>query len=536
MTRTPDTPAPATAGRSTRRRFLAAVGATAGLAVAGPATTATAATAGRLPGAQLASAIERRAGALAIRRDAAFRQAADFVLTHPSNGDEARYLGRHSFSKGLPHAALGEPLGYGAYLQALRAGEQASLDTVALGGDARLANPLAALAFHLEGQDSHGLALPPPPALASAAQAREMIELYWRALARDIPFAGYAAHPLIGEAAAELGVDRGGLFRGETAGDRAGPFVSQFLFKPIPFGALALPQACRVPIEGADFMTRFDEHLRVQNGLPATAALRFETDGRFIRNGRDLAEWVRGDFSYQAFLAAAQILLGFGPAALAPSNPYRASRTQGGFVTFGGPHVLDLVARVAILALKAAWFHKWLVHRRLRPEELGGRVEAVARLGAAFPFDRRLLDSLAAARVFAAHQSYLLPQAYPAGAPLHPAYPAGHAAIAGAAVTVLKAMFDERFPVPAPVEATADGRALRPVTADLDVGGELNKLAANISLGRDFAGVHYRSDGIAGMRLGEQVAISVLADHRDTYREDFAGFRFTGFDGRPISI
>jgi hypothetical protein len=39
------------------------------------------------------------------------------------------------------------------------------------------------------------------------------------------------------------------------------------------------------------------------------------------------------------------------------------------------------------------------------------------------------------------------------------------------------------------------------------VGGELNKLAANVALGRDTAGVHWRSDGVEGLNLGEGVAV-----------------------------
>jgi hypothetical protein len=35
-------------------------------------------------------------------------------------------------------------------------------------------------------------------------------------------------------------------------------------------------------------------------------------------------------------------------------------------VTFDGSHVLDLVARIANQHSKAAWYAKWLVHRRLR--------------------------------------------------------------------------------------------------------------------------------------------------------------------------
>ena len=55
-------------------------------------------------------------------------------------------------------------------------------------------------------------------------------------------------------------------------------------------------------------------------------------------------------------------------------NPYNTSANQSGFVTFGTPLYTDWVARVCEDALKAAWFQKWLVHRRMRPEEFAGTV------------------------------------------------------------------------------------------------------------------------------------------------------------------
>jgi hypothetical protein len=61
----------------------------------------------------------------------------------------------------------------------------------------RLANPQAALAYDLLGPDGCQLALAPPPTMGSAAQAREMVELYWRALARDVPFDEYGSHPAL---------------------------------------------------------------------------------------------------------------------------------------------------------------------------------------------------------------------------------------------------------------------------------------------------------------------------------------------------
>jgi membrane-associated phospholipid phosphatase len=131
----------------------------------------------------------------------------------------------------------------------------------------------------------------------------------------------------------------------------------------------------------------------------------------------------------------------------------------------------------------------------------------------------------------------LLPVAYPEGAPAHPSYPAGHAAIAGACATILKAFFREDLPFPAPVIPTADGLSLVPYEGKmLMVGAELDKLASNISIARNFAGIHYRSDGVQGMNLGEKVALSYLTDVRRCITEDFDGFSLTKFDGHSVAV
>ena len=131
----------------------------------------------------------------------------------------------------------------------------------------------------------------------------------------------------------------------------------------------------------------------------------------------------------------------------------------------------------------------------------------------------------------------LLPCAYPEGCPTHPSYPAAHAANAGACATILKAFFNEEFVVPRPVEAKADGAALEPWRGrDLTLGGEINKLANNITLGRDAAGVHYRSDGVEGLSIGERQAIGILCDYSRAYNEHFDGFALTRFDGQKVKI
>jgi membrane-associated phospholipid phosphatase len=124
---------------------------------------------------------------------------------------------------------------------------------------------------------------------------------------------------------------------------------------------------------------------------------------------------------------------------------------------------------------------------------------------------------------------------YPEGSPLHPSYPSGHAIVAGSCVTILKAYFDESFEIPNPVIPSPDGMALEHYNGRLTVGGELEKLASNVALGRNMAGIHYRSDYVTGLQLGEEVAIRLLEEQKNTYNENFY-FTLTRFDGRAITI
>jgi membrane-associated phospholipid phosphatase len=495
---------------------------------------------------------QRRRHAYQVRRQAALYHRTLPLPDHHANGDEDRYPNKiASFSKGLPHNPLGEVdlAAYTALLNALSSGQSTAFEAIPLGGRVKLANPQAAYTLELEGPDPHQLGLIAPPTFSSAEAASEMAEVYWQALTRDVPFTAYETHSLAAAAAADLSrcsdfrgpkaegvVTPATLFRGNTLGDLVGPYLSQFLWLDVPYGATTIVQRCRTTVAGDDYMTVYPEWLNIQRGFPPARVNRLDPTPRYLRNGRDLGEYVHRDFTYQAFLNACLILLAM-RAPLKATNPYARSVTQGGFVTFGAPHVLDVVPRVANGSLKAAWCHKWLVHRRLRPEAFAGRVHNQLSGAAQYPLHAEALNSAAIDAVFHTHGAYLLPMAYPEGAPTHPAYPAGHAAIAGACATVLKAFFNESFVIPHPVVANPDGLALVPYReAALTVGGELNKLASNIALGRDIAGVHWRSDGIEGLKLGEAVAIGLLTDLRATYSEDFGGFSLTKFDGTSITI
>jgi hypothetical protein len=485
-----------------------------------------------------------------IRTDAA-RLARDRPpVSHPDNGEEDLYPNRiASYSKGLPHSSLGEVdlAAYDALLRALRTGEKAAFEAIPLGLGGKLTNPQAGLAFDLEGPDSHHLSMRPPPTIASAEAASELAELYWMALARDVHFLDYGSDPIVAAAADDLsaftdfrGPRTGGrvgpdtIFRGFMAGDVVGPYLSQFLWLDIPMGAVLVPQRMRTALPGVDYMAEYGDWLDVQNGAePAPAGL--DPIPRYIRNLRDLAEWVHVDALYQAYHQACLILLGMG-APFDAGNPYSTSLKQIGFGTFGGPHILSLMTEVATRALKAVWYQKWFVHRRLRPEALAGLVHHTLTGQAAYPIHPEILNSAAAASVFARHGTYLLPVAVPEGSPTHPSYGSGHATVAGACVTILKAWFDESVILPDPVVPDGSGTALVPYAGPpLTVGNELDKLAANVAIGRNAIGIHYRSDYAESLRLGEEVALGVLEEQKATYHEPGA-FTLRRFDGTTITI
>jgi hypothetical protein len=161
------------------------------------------------------------------------------------------------------------------------------------------------------------------------------------------------------------------------------------LSKACPYGSGKMEQRYRTPAKGIDFLNTFPEWLQQQTGVPPWREYKWEPQPRYITTGRDLGEYVHFDFLFQAFLNAALILENVGPesllntaAFLSETNPYKHSKTQIGFVTFGCAQIADWLGRVTPACMKAAWYQKWLVHRRLRPEEF---VVSIFRLLGAAP-------------------------------------------------------------------------------------------------------------------------------------------------------
>ncbi len=413
-------------------------------------------------------------------------------------------------------------------------------------------------------------------------------------------------------------------FRGSSHGVDHGPYVSQLMLigtidDPcdglVGYGAQQFDQRVPQAADGDDYMITWDEWLAVQNGFevrgssdectPTGPGQNFcGNHRRFIYTPRDLATYVHIDALYQAYLTGCLILLNKGtpfdpaferlsastsgeksaPAFFDAISGAQAPANAGGFALFGGPHILSLVTEVATRALKAVRYQKFNVHLRLRPETLSGRLERAAEIEQAHPVICEAFSSMASALAptidaIRKHNdgtggapTALLPMAFAEGSPMHPTYGAGHATVAGACVTILKAFFDtsaifarvtkgkgKNRDVQAgffgagqiarfrncgytvsfgAYQAVDGGQRLDFAKTDcpLTLEGELNKLAANISIGRNMAGVHYYSDYYDSVRMGEEIAIGILEEQALGYVKDDFVLSLNTFDGDAVRI
>lgn len=548
---------------------------------------------------------------------------------HISNGDEQKYgADSHyamSFSKGLEHDSstglVKNPAHFALFRKAIDSGTVesfSSIPTPTMSPERKWEAPTAGFVYDLQGPDAQAVSMPPAPALGTHELAFEMAEVYELALLRDEPLADFehnSSNHKIADACKRMNQmlvtgagthtrpritnASGGnitpqeLFRGSSPGVERGPYLSQFmrmgngqatLEGKITYGAQTIDQ--RVPIATKeDYLTDWTSWTDAQNG----AHLR--NDKLFVKNGatrlitypRDLATYVHDDALYQAYLNACLILLGH----KAPFDPMfdelsgmgtHENANVGGFALWGGPHILTLVTEVATRALKAVRYQKFQNHLRLRPEALAARIEKADSLEKSHPgFDTKFselkntipTDLLDCIKRASEHNTLLLPMAFQEGSPMHPSYGAGHATVAGACITVLKAFFDTSATlvaekpkrgkfnvesvgfknntnkktdadyVPVQLELDADKDQLKIVAAarPLTLEGELNKLAANISIARNMAGVHFFSDYYDSLRMGEEIAIGMLNEQSIGYARDYFAMSLPKFQaGRQEKI
>ena len=506
-----------------------------------------------------------------LRISAATRDKALGAAPHTTSGDEARYSDKSaSYSKGLLQDDVGlVNLGaWASFKKALNSGRNTDYEAIILGGTRTLNGPQGSYCYDLECADATqfgnapspgdptGLpAVPPFFPITGKEYGAQLVEQYWASMLRDVAFTDYANNATAQAAAAELDTlpgylgprDSTGhvttetLFRGVFPGELIGPYISQYMITPTSFGQQFLDQLMTTFVSGVDYMYDTGTFLQVQNGQSTGLNLQTDPTRRYLHDGRGLGAWTHADVLFQAYLVAL-LVLGTVKAPVNPGNPYVGSKTQNGFSTFGGPDFAAAMGECAARALDKVWFQKWLVHLVHRPEAGGGvlhqNITNPGKLQA--KLNSNVLNSQAVAESFSKYGTYLLPQAFPEGSPTHPCYPTGHGTVAGAAITMLKFFFDETYVIPSPLVPSSDGTALLPYTGpdagQITVGGELNKLASNVSFGHGIhPGIHWRQSTYASILLGEAVALSMLQNRAPSYNEKFT-VTFTKLDGHKVTI
>ena len=381
----------------------------------------------------------------------------------------------------------------------------------------------------------------------SITHVGEMIEVYEKSLLRDVSFIDIANNGTLSnvnraiqsinkynDVSGYLGpVSNSGrvtgkeLFRGIGKDETIGPYVSQFLILPFSYNGIKIEQ--KYPVEkDVVITTNYTNYLNIQRGI-VSGEPNLSDIYHYAYSGRVLGSMVHNDPPYSTYYNAALIGIQNGL-----SLQYSGSDVTSAWTDKGFPDCLASISEVSLGALRVAWNSKYNIGLKLRPEVMAFRIDQIMngiltdevskRIKTHLIYGQSTLDEVK--RKNDKEDNYLLCLMYPEGSPTHPSYPAGHAVVAGACVTVLKAFFkthNDLIPLKWPLNAKHSTKGL---TSDLyndddkdklTITGELNKLASNISIARNIAGVHYRSDGDYGIKLGEKFAIKFLQTKLSEY-------------------
>lgn len=378
-----------------------------------------------------------------------------------------------------------------------------------------------------------------PPEEGSERLAAELLELYWAAAFRDVSFNQLREAPESRQAFLEL--QEAGLYSDKAYrssrlfdpswSDGGDGYLSSFLVADVPRWPHQSQQRYPSFNEGEDFCRTADEAIRALSGEVPTAKPR-ELKGQlnYIVTGRRLAALVYQDHPTQIFENVALQLHQLRHRTMRSRGTWGYQERYTPFVFGGLPDLLYRLSTVCKMALDLSWVAKWGIFFYPRPEEV-----ALAAMSSS-PEDllwsvRQVLSSSSL------HRGAMigpLSQAYPEGAPVHPSYPAAHAVVAGAAVTVLKAFVRSSGSLPSEFVSN-EGRLASQQEFSTSIDGELNKLAWNMSFGRCFAGVHFRSDCVAGLQLGENLALRYLIDEKSRFPVNVR-MHIRRFDGTSVSI
>jgi len=321
------------------------------------------------------------------------------------------------------------------------------------------------------------------PSLNDHQLIMDMIQLYCMSLCRDIPFKDYISDSLIKKCVFSKSTNVGNIFRGPIGSCIQGCYISQFLYVDINTGFFVQKQLYDTFVR--DYMKTSEESIAVQNGNFSNESI--QSKKRYIITGRDIAHYVHSEDHYQTGYNTSLILFDL----KVPLN-----------YPFDKNTIHSFIFQIINKALMVSSYHKWN-SLFLRPEAYSIQINN--------SICKEILMNPVMKKLKSINGNYLLTQVYPEASPLSPSTPSNAATVIGASVTVLKFFFDNNYELNV-YEPDNDGQNLIDTKKKTCVGDELNKLAFNISFGRNWAGVNYIMDSIRGLKLGETIAISCLKD------------------------
>ena len=466
-------------------------------------------------------------------------------------------------------------------IKALICKDKKSIDDIPLSDkcNRKLINPIASMSKNTLGLNPNKLIASPFYNVDSGEGVFEMMEVYAKSLVRDKSFYNIQYNTDIDDIIESLNkykcyitapkdennpITSKTLFRGNWKDELVGPYISQFLYYPFKYGNIDVEQKYLVEYNPVGIW------YECQTGETIPVIKSDESESKsYVFSPQVLGSLVHNDPLYQLYYNAALIALQNGIRPSAYNNDNIDCWTSS-----GAPDVLASVAHVALGALRCAWYNKWYVGMKIRPEVFAHRINlaytrhdcfiksvpGLEKIKCLTQYGKQILDKVKDQNKSENkdnNESYLLKCMYTEGSPTHPSWPAGHAVVAGACVTVMKAMFKTHDECLCKLKWCNDDRkAKHSIDGEylinyedededednnkMTIVGEFNKLASNISLGRDFAGVHYRADGVSGNLLGEEYAISYLVDKIKEYYETsngmFNNFILEKFDGTLVKI
>lgn len=418
------------------------------------------------------------------------------------------------FSNGLIHNEFGEVVDLQNaknMICYLVAGDQAGLEnhvtyySSATVPNGFLVDPWSGIATNHMGAANGAIVLPPPPRNFSDAHAAEMVYLYSKALALDVPFDKYTTDPIINgliltpnavnnpNVIADLPLSPAhgnpftaqNLFRGTYQGNELGPYMSQFFFINFNLGSLqtvamkfksdpSLADVQALPPVTYSLVNGFSvgQTVSVHNGdfrestSPTSPEVppQAPTTLKFITTGRDLSNWDRSDQTSQAEYSAALALSTLG-VAFNPTLPIFAHNVGN---STGASAAVAQEASVWFgnLSRIHGYYWKYFQYRRFRPQIAGlfTHIEKSGLKSYGWPawylglntlWNSVVADNLAYYNVYPVAKkpnvvwqpgtnqvSYTLHQQVRDFKDHHPSYPAAHSVITGAGTTLLKFIFN----------------------------------------------------------------------------------------------